>query len=44
MSEYPNGNKITKKKSISESSSNIKYPESYDLSNLYISSGLYLET
>ena len=43
MSEYPNGNKITTKKSKSESSPNIKYHESFDLSNLFMSSGLYVE-
>jgi hypothetical protein len=43
MSEYPNGNKITTKKSISESSPNMKYYESFDISNLYTSSGLYIE-
>lgn len=43
MSEYPIGNKITTKKSKSESSSNIKYHESFDISNLYTSSGLYVE-
>ncbi len=43
MSEYPNGNKITTKKSISESSSDIKYHESFDISNLYTTSGLYVE-
>ena len=43
MSEYPNGNKITIKKSISELTSNIKYHESFDISNLYTTSGLYVE-
>jgi len=43
MSEYPNGNKITTKESISESSPNKKYHESYDISNLYTASGLYVE-
>ena len=43
MSEYPNCNKITTKKSISESSSDIKYHESFDISNLYTTSGLYVE-
>ena len=43
MSEYPTGNKITIKKSISELSSNIKYHESFDISNLYTTSGLYVE-
>ncbi len=43
MSEYPIGNKITTKKSKPESSFNIKYRESYDISNLYTPSGLYVE-
>ena len=43
MSEYPNGNKITTKKSISELSPDIKYHESFDISNLYTTSGLYVE-
>ena len=43
MSEYPIGNKITTKKSKLESSPNIKYHESFDISKLYTTSGLYIE-
>ncbi len=43
MSEYPIGNKITTKKSKSESVPYLKYHESFDISYLYTSSGLYVE-
>lgn len=43
MSEYPNGNKLTTKKSKHKSFSHLKYHENSDIANLYISSGLYVE-
>lgn len=43
MSEYPNDNKITTKKSKPKSFPNLNYHENSDIANLYISSGLYVE-
>ncbi len=43
MSEYPNGNKITTKKSKPKSFPNLNYHENSNIANLYISSGLYVE-